>query len=61
MRTRKRNNYTLSPEAQAVIDTVKNKSKFVSEAIVYKGGNTYDIIINAMKDLKEHKYDHEQK
>lgn len=30
----KRNNYTLSIKAQAVIDSVKNKSKFVSEAII---------------------------
>lgn len=34
---RKRNNYTLSIEAQEIIDKVKNKSKFVSEAIVSKG------------------------
>ena len=34
---RKRNNYTLSIEAQEIIDKVKNKSKFVSDAIVHKG------------------------
>jgi len=52
---RKRNNYMLSIEAQEIIDRVKNKSRFVSEAIVYKGGNPYDIVINAMQDLEEHK------
>jgi len=35
---RKRNNYTLSIEAQEIIDKVKNKSKFVSEAIIQKNG-----------------------
>jgi len=33
---RKRNNYTLSIEAQEIIDKVKNKSRFVSEAIKQK-------------------------
>jgi len=30
----KRNNFTLTKEAQAIIDIQKNKSKFVSELIV---------------------------
>lgn len=36
MRTRKRNNFTLSEEAQKIVDKIPNykKSKFVSEAIV---------------------------
>lgn len=32
----KRNNFTLSKEAQEIIDKQPNKSKFVSEAIILK-------------------------
>ena len=32
----KRNNFTLTKEAQAIIDKQKNKSKFVSDAIILK-------------------------
>lgn len=39
MRTRKRNNFTLSEEAQRIVDKIPNykKSRFVSEAIEAKG------------------------
>lgn len=35
----KRNNYTLSLAAQVVVDSQPNKSKFVSDAIVYFATN----------------------
>ena len=56
---RKRNNYTLSIEAQKIMDKVKNKSRFVSEAIIQKNntdnfdsflsGEVADAHLNAMK------------
>ena len=37
MKLRKRNNYTLSPEAQKIVDAIpKNKSRWVSQAIGLK-------------------------
>ncbi len=42
-RHKKRNNYTLSKEAQEIINTIKNKSRYVSEAIVDKNSGNNSV------------------
>jgi hypothetical protein len=43
-KTRKRNNFTLSTEAQDIIKDKENKSKFVSEAIVEKENTLFSVV-----------------
>lgn len=42
-RISKRNNFTLSDEAQEIINTIKNKSRYVSEAIVDKNSGNNSV------------------